>query len=76
MKTHRKARIAEVIREVAAETILFELSDPRIKGVTVYARRGQRRFAAQQSVRLAHGNAQGTGSVHAWPAALGGIYSI
>ena len=35
MKTHRKARIAEVIREVAAETILFELSDPRIKGVTV-----------------------------------------
>jgi len=35
MKTHRKARVAEVIREVAAETILFELSDPRIKGVTV-----------------------------------------
>src|SRR5471030_2917104 len=35
MKTHRKARVAEVIREVAAETILFELSDPRIKMVTV-----------------------------------------
>ncbi len=27
--------MAEVIREVAAETILFELQDPRIKGVTV-----------------------------------------
>lgn len=35
MKTHRLARVAEVIREVASETILFELRDPRIKGVTV-----------------------------------------
>ena len=35
MKTHRLARVAEVVREVAAETILFELQDPRIKGVTV-----------------------------------------
>jgi ribosome-binding factor A len=35
MKTHRLARVAEVIREVAAETILFELRDPRIKMVTV-----------------------------------------
>jgi len=35
MKTHRPARVAEVIREVASETILFELQDPRVKGVTV-----------------------------------------
>jgi ribosome-binding factor A len=35
MKAHRTARVAEVIREVAAETILFEMRDPRIKGVTV-----------------------------------------
>src|ERR1700691_273823 len=35
MKAHRKERVSEVIREVAAETILFELADPRIKGVTV-----------------------------------------
>ena len=35
MKTHRLARVAEAIREVASETILFELRDPRIKGVTV-----------------------------------------
>src|SRR2546429_8616004 len=35
MKTHRVARVAEVIREVASETILFELQDPRVKGVTV-----------------------------------------
>src|ERR1700732_279614 len=35
MKTHRLARVAEVIREVASETVLFELRDPRIKGVTV-----------------------------------------
>jgi len=35
MKTHRLARIAEVIREVAAETILFEMRDPRVKSVTV-----------------------------------------
>jgi ribosome-binding factor A len=35
MKHHRLARVAEVIREVASETILFELRDPRVKGVTV-----------------------------------------
>jgi ribosome-binding factor A len=35
MKAHRVARVAEVIREVASETILFELQDPRVKGVTV-----------------------------------------
>jgi ribosome-binding factor A len=35
MKTHRLARVAEVVREVAAETILFQLQDPRVKGVTV-----------------------------------------
>lgn len=35
MKAHRVARVAEVVREVASETILFELRDPRVKGVTV-----------------------------------------
>jgi ribosome-binding factor A len=35
MKTHRLARVAEVIREVASTTILFELRDPRVKNVTV-----------------------------------------
>jgi len=35
MKPHRLARVSEVIREVASETILFELRDPRIKNVTV-----------------------------------------
>src|SRR5947208_9087829 len=35
MKAHRTARVAEVVREVAAETILFEMRDPRVKGVTV-----------------------------------------
>jgi ribosome-binding factor A len=35
MKAHRLARVAEVVREVASETILFELRDPRIKNVTV-----------------------------------------
>jgi len=35
MKTHRLARVSEVIREVASETILFELRDPRVKLVTV-----------------------------------------
>ena len=35
MKGHRTARVAEVIREVASETILFELKDPRVKMVTV-----------------------------------------
>jgi ribosome-binding factor A len=35
MKSHRLARVAEVIREVASETILFELQDPRVKNVTV-----------------------------------------
>jgi ribosome-binding factor A len=35
MKQHRLARVSEVIREVASETILFELRDPRVKNVTV-----------------------------------------
>jgi ribosome-binding factor A len=35
MKSHRTARVAEVIREVAAETILFQMKDPRVKNVTV-----------------------------------------
>ena len=35
MKTHRLARVAEAIREVASQTILFELRDPRVKLVTV-----------------------------------------
>src|SRR5204863_9153652 len=35
MKAHRIARVAEAIREVASETILFEMRDPRVKSVTV-----------------------------------------
>ncbi len=35
MKSHRLARVNEVVREVAAEAILFEMKDPRVKGVTV-----------------------------------------
>src|SRR5437870_2038784 len=35
MKPHRLARVAEVIREVASQTILFELRDPRVKNVTI-----------------------------------------
>ena len=35
MKQHRVARVSEAIREVASQTILFELQDPRIKNVTV-----------------------------------------
>jgi len=35
MKGHRLARVAEVVREVASETILYELRDPRVKLVTV-----------------------------------------
>lgn len=35
MKSHRLARVAEVVRETVATVILFELKDPRVKGVTV-----------------------------------------
>ena len=35
MKSHRLARVSEVVREVAANTILLELKDPRVKNVTV-----------------------------------------
>jgi ribosome-binding factor A len=35
MKSHRLARVNEVVREVAATTILFEVKDPRVKNVTV-----------------------------------------
>jgi ribosome-binding factor A len=35
MKSHRLARLSEAIREVAANAILFEIKDPRVKNVTV-----------------------------------------
>jgi len=35
MKSHRLARVAEAVREVVSETILYELQDPRVKNVTV-----------------------------------------
>jgi ribosome-binding factor A len=35
VKRHRLERVAEVVREVAASTILFDLRDPRVKKVTV-----------------------------------------
>jgi ribosome-binding factor A len=35
MPSHRTLRMAEAIREVVASAILFELADPRVKGVTV-----------------------------------------
>jgi len=35
MKSHRMARVAEAVREVASETILYDLRDPRVKLVTV-----------------------------------------
>jgi ribosome-binding factor A len=35
MSSHRSLRIAEAIREVVASAILFEVSDPRIRSVTV-----------------------------------------
>ena len=35
MKSHRLARVSEVVRETAASTILFDLKDPRVKNVTV-----------------------------------------
>ncbi|ADV62121.1 ribosome-binding factor A [Isosphaera pallida ATCC 43644] len=35
MPSHRPLKVAEAIREVVAHSILFELSDPRIKNVTV-----------------------------------------
>jgi ribosome-binding factor A len=35
MKSFRPARVAEAVREVASETILFKMNDPRVKAVTV-----------------------------------------
>jgi len=35
MPSHRGPRIAEAIREVVSSAILFEVADPRVKGVTV-----------------------------------------
>lgn len=35
MPSHRSLRVAEAIREVVSMAILFELADPRVKGVTV-----------------------------------------
>src|SRR4051812_24963741 len=35
MSSHRALRVAEAIREVVSSSILFEVSDPRVTGVTV-----------------------------------------
>jgi ribosome-binding factor A len=35
MPSHRPERVAEAIREVVSSAILFEVADPRVKGVTV-----------------------------------------
>ena len=35
MPSHRAERVAEAIREVVSSAILFEVADPRVKGVTV-----------------------------------------
>ena len=35
MNSRRTAKVAEVVREIASTTILFELRDPRIQNVTV-----------------------------------------
>ncbi|HEX8199630.1 MAG TPA: 30S ribosome-binding factor RbfA, partial [Isosphaeraceae bacterium] len=35
MPSHRTQRVAEAIREVVASAILFEVADPRVRGVTV-----------------------------------------
>jgi ribosome-binding factor A len=35
MKPYRLERVAEVVRRVVSQTILFELNDPRIRNVTV-----------------------------------------
>lgn len=37
MPSHRTLRVAEAIRESVAQAILFEMNDPRVKGVTVIA---------------------------------------
>ena len=35
MPSHRSLRMAQAIREVVSSAILFEVADPRVKGVTV-----------------------------------------
>lgn len=37
MSSHRNLRVAEAIREVVANAILFEVHDPRVRSVTVLA---------------------------------------
>ena len=35
MPSHRSLRVAEAIREVVANAILFDVADPRVRSVTV-----------------------------------------
>ena len=35
MPSHRSLRVAEAVREVVSSSILFEVSDPRVTGITV-----------------------------------------
>src|SRR5438128_883349 len=41
MKAHRLERVAEVVREVASQTILFELRDPLVRNAAVTVTRAE-----------------------------------
>jgi len=74
MKSHRLARVSEVIRETAASAILFELKDPRVKNVTVTRAEVSGDPSTREGVRLGHGHREGTAAhMHGLKSAAGFI---
>ena len=54
MKAHRLARVAEAVREVASETILYELRDPRVKATRVTVTRADTPATLREKCRAAY----------------------
>ena len=69
MPSHRSLRVAEAIREVVSSAILFEVADPRVRGVTVL------RAEVSGDLRNATVYVSVMGSEHEQQAALKGLQS-
>lgn len=69
MPSHRSLRVAEAIREVVSSAILFEVADPRVRGVTVL------RAEVSGDLRNATVYVSVMGSQHEQQAALKGLQS-
>ena len=69
MPSHRSLRFAEAIREVVSSAILFEVSDPRVRGITIL------RVEVSGDLRNATGHVSIMGTENEQRSAMAGLRS-